>query len=854
MTTLDFGQLFVGEASDVAKPRSRCKFAPLIEFGEFKDTGFTRQKTSNNWNGWHDLLADNPVECLEGEALTAFKLEAGLNKYRYECSKIGGLGTCFDYYSAQVDVPSFGQEKTHWSKPMRMLTVTCGHNSVLGGFHFEFSEGGRWGRVRYQCCKAGGAPVTFDPRGQLSQLVSPFDGTYCPTARDASGRPQYGSSNEQTLTFDRDAWKWCIGSHCSADTDVASPLGLVTKTWEVVNVSDFNGEFEGQMPKEGTKGMSLQDALKMKPPKRPKAPPMQELQEFKAEQPKYAAECLNYQNLWKKVTETFKDEEDNQVEKTEKLLAEPTTEGAELDDYHPCEVAKGAGGIFGPWGGGDGSTAPENMMYADWNDCMQGDIERDLASARLDYHGALTEFIMDMVEAGGGMICDAIPDVMIAPFGTGVGMNPGKICEGAMELVGAIKTFAGPASGFHFAKQGWEIEQEGYAACNPMQIGFARAFCDIHCVRDAVIRGDRSIVRNLELATKKTNNNMAALMKWSVEAAHTESGWLADKMDYSHVINVAYLQDIHNMLTGLTGPQGEGQLIERAAIATSKMFEEMQGYAEAASFNDLSRVTARDALETFLATPDLAGAPSNATALALLGHLERLHGTLRLAARKQKEQLVERQLQQSVRQLQRQAQLQLRSLGVYRLESDASSHRTRKERHHFMSTAASLERRQVMMSMDHIWWQLRKKLDEYLSVAEEEVRSFQVSLEEMGSYMHCKKGFSSLVASYTSSMASLKRSHRQLRHAWRVGSELLGEMASVIVDAEAFQSFVAEQGCESSLVKQTLKQLESAIFGMAFLLHRFRAAKLPEPDRYPLKEATKRIQEAYAAATSNCTS
>jgi len=49
---------------------------------------------------------------------------------------------------------------------MRMLTVNCGQNSVLGAFHFEFSEGGKWGRVRYQCCKAGGAPVTFDPRGQ----------------------------------------------------------------------------------------------------------------------------------------------------------------------------------------------------------------------------------------------------------------------------------------------------------------------------------------------------------------------------------------------------------------------------------------------------------------------------------------------------------------------------------------------------------------------------------------------------------------------------------------------------------------------------------------------------------------
>ena len=31
--------------------------------------------------------------------------------------------------------------------------------------------------------------------------------------------------------------------------------------------------------------------------------------------------------------------------------------------------------------------------------------------------------------------------------------------------------------------------------------GFARVFCDVHCVRDAVIRGDRSIIRNLELAT-----------------------------------------------------------------------------------------------------------------------------------------------------------------------------------------------------------------------------------------------------------------------------------------------------------------------------------------------------------------
>lgn len=51
-------------------------------------------------------------------------------------------------------------------------------------------------------------------------------------------------------------------------------------------------------------------------------------------------------------------------------------------------------------------------------------------------------------------------------------------------------------------------------------------------MRDAVIRGDRSIIRNLELATKKTNNNLQAMVKWSVDAARTETGFLADKLDY----------------------------------------------------------------------------------------------------------------------------------------------------------------------------------------------------------------------------------------------------------------------------------------------------------------------------------
>lgn len=42
---------------------------------------------------------------------------------------------------SEVEVPSFRQEIHYWGKPIQMLQADCGENSVLSGFHFEFSEG-----------------------------------------------------------------------------------------------------------------------------------------------------------------------------------------------------------------------------------------------------------------------------------------------------------------------------------------------------------------------------------------------------------------------------------------------------------------------------------------------------------------------------------------------------------------------------------------------------------------------------------------------------------------------------------------------------------------------------------------
>lgn len=84
-----------------------------------------------------------------------------------------------------------------------------------------------------------------------------------------------------------------------------------------------------------------------------------------------AREWLFAQDLWKKITETHVNKEKEEVVEDAKLEADPGTEGQELEDYHPCAVAAGAGGIFGRLGGGDGKLAPENILYKDWNDCSR---------------------------------------------------------------------------------------------------------------------------------------------------------------------------------------------------------------------------------------------------------------------------------------------------------------------------------------------------------------------------------------------------------------------------------------------------------------------------------------------------
>ena len=69
-----------------------------------------------------------------------------------------------------------------------------------------------------------------------------------------------------------------------------------------------------------------------------------------------------------------------------------------------------------------------------------------------------------------------------------------------------------------------------------------------------------------------------------------------------HAINFAYLSDIKNTISGTT-------TLQEVQKTSDRMFTEMRGYAEAASFDELSRITAKDALDKFIQKPDLLDRP-----------------------------------------------------------------------------------------------------------------------------------------------------------------------------------------------------------------------------------------------------
>jgi len=328
---------------------------------------------------------------------------------------------------------------------------------------------------------------------------------------------------------------------------------------------------------------------------------------------------------------------------------------------------------------------------------------------------------------------------------------------------------------------------------------------------------------------------MQKMAEWSVEANRIETTYLDKKVDYTNDRTSAYLEHI----IGLLRPN-QDNLLQTIKSSSSDLLAELTGFAEKANFGEISKLTARHVLQDFVGrSAKLNGVANISSALLSYGQLRSLHEVLKKAGGGlSRAQAVGKQLVHETRVMQTQAKTQLQVLGIYRQHS--------RNTHQSLSQAQKHQEKQAKVQLDHVLWQIRLKLDQYLDIAEEEVTHFQHAFEVMGNYEGCTAGFSNLLETYATSMAFMDQSHRQLRSTWIETANLFGELAAVIDDGGVFEN------CQPDLSQETLRQVRSAMAGIRMLSHRFRAAGLGEPSSDALVQAARRIQKSFRDASYSC--
>merc|ERR1719188_2537506 len=145
---------------------------------------------------------------------------------------------------------------------------------------------------------------------------------------------------------------------------------------------------------------------------------------------------------------------------------------------------------------------------------------------------------------------------------------------------------------------------------------------------------------------------------------NSQTNRLAGKIDY-----------LDAKIEILSGTSGAQSFLQAVGAKMSSMVQEFEGFARKATFDGISRSTARSALKQFVATAEqLAGDASNATqAATVLKQVASLHSTLRSAAeRRSKTSSMSGLLEQGVEYMQQSMQQQLATIGIYKHHSTQS--------------------------------------------------------------------------------------------------------------------------------------------------------------------------------------
>eukprot|EP00928_Gymnodinium_smaydae_P042994 TRINITY_DN288_c1_g1_i4.p1 TRINITY_DN288_c1_g1~~TRINITY_DN288_c1_g1_i4.p1 ORF type:complete len:2624 (-),score=354.57 TRINITY_DN288_c1_g1_i4:129-7931(-) len=732
-------------------------------------------------NRMQQELAHARIECDAAQAISTIKKER--SRFVYGCSYVAGLGTCTPGQTTQVDTSS-GQLDA-----LENVGVTCPPNEVLQSLVAEESVGGKWLRYRFVCCKNAGLPLSVDLTGRrFESSLQKFEGIYCPATRDASGRPKFervhsfvasDKGTARSLVFKRDAMQWCIGNSCLS-SPATHPLdaGFKDTSWEVVALSNFDGQFEGKGAAKAGGGAS---------PKRKKP----ELIQFGATRPEYREECR-----------------DDVTPGTEEFdLEEMNKRGMTLSEGNPCKLVAGAWipqepeqtpfGLMPQPPQPEGSSYWTTHGYSDSDGeygagttydsvraCGDREIARDLKMAGFEDYSDEKADAIDLYGSIAQIPCGLAPNIEVAPFGAGVEWDIPDLCGNIAGHVMDIKHYVNSEKQIH---RNWKMAKNDNADCNSLQHGLSRIFCDLHCIRDAVKAGDEAILRSLEGAVGIVGQNTDLLLEYY-------AGTLQDSLDK--------IQEAQE-----ESQSGSLLLQAKAMRGNLKgMFVEMKRALSSARLNAGSKATVARAIKSF--ETRFTNAHQNffqlgANATSLMTTLLQESSTLKAVIDASSSVMLPAaataasRTAEAVEQLQSVLKTRVHLLGVFK--DSAQSAKARQEllsrKNHddnadIVNELRTSSARSMLLDLDRSWWFMRSKLDSYLEAAEVQASAYDAAFQQLDGYTsECRVSFADLKASYDAAMRAETSAHAELRDTWNNIVQQIGLMAAKLKDGAAFVQF-----------------------------------------------------------------
>ncbi|CAE7666293.1 CD163 [Symbiodinium sp. CCMP2592] len=509
------------------------------------------------------------------------------------------------------------------------------------------------------------------------------------------------------------------------------------------------------------------------------------------------------------------------------------------------------------WKDQTGAPSDPGVTYKDIKECGDEDGLREISESGREKDAMQSVSWIPSVENALEIAGAAVPEASVAPLGFGAVMKIGDMTEkiGKMPLTIA-----------HSVAEAVELDLEdsyakkGVAACNLPAFGFERAFCDLHCIRDSVRKGDNAILRALEQAVGVVGQNTQLLLEYYV-------GLITDSSSHS------LLQEGQEIKRGI-----QASMLEMTAMAQEGRLEPAASWAAQRAIRSFSSRWQGDQGDN--ATVRMLSLKAMATEVTSLHKTVMQLGVKKMA---REEQLQHETLQAASR-MNRLLSQRGQTLGIY--ENSASARKLAQRI--LMGGFGNLTARdllehdtlqnaeQAMQFFDSSWWSIRRSLDDYLQAADDHISSVRFAGEVLQGYTAtCSTGFTQLKEAYGASAQAKRKAHSVLQKTWSSVVSDFGNMAAQIQDGALFiklmlhdveavreqalgslEASAREEFCsndtqkslavlrdqlqaavDTGLAGQTLRQIRTLSWEMAMLGNRFTSAGLQVPNAKLVHEA-----------------